>query len=85
MFYQGGVRVQSQPNPLLNLVTRYTQDNLEQVLVRNVLHVLHYVPVLRPSHHLQVHKIFHYVPITPPSPPPTNSLLQDILEINSAV
>ncbi len=40
-----------------------------QILVRNVLH---YVPVLLPSHHLQVHKIFHYVPLTPP-PPPTNS------------
>ncbi len=36
-----------------------------QILVRNVIH---YVPVLLPSHHLQVHKIFHYAPVTPPPP-----------------
>ncbi len=41
-----------------------------EVLVRNVIH---YVPVLLPSHHLQVHNIFHNVPVTHLPPPPTNS------------
>ncbi len=42
-----------------------------QILVHNVIH---YVPGLLPSHHLQVHNIFHYVPVThTPPPPPTNS------------
>ncbi len=36
------------------------------ILVRNVIH---YVAVLLPSHHLQVHKIFHYVPETHLPPP----------------
>ncbi len=50
---------------------------LEYVLVRNVIHVIHYVPVLLPNNHLSVHNIFHYVPVKTPPPPPT-ALLQDI-------
>ncbi len=40
-----------------------------------VINVIHYIPVLLPSLHLQVHNIFHYVPVThtPLPPPPTNS------------
>ena len=36
-------------------------DRLVGVLVRNVIH---YVPVLLPSHDLSVHNIFHNVPVT---------------------
>ncbi len=43
-----------------------------EVLGRNVIH---YVPELDPSHHLQGHNICHYVPVTPP-PPPTTAIFR---------
>jgi hypothetical protein len=50
---------------------------LEEVLVRNVIHVIHYVPVLLPNPNLVVHNVFHYVPLPPPLTSPSSEHLRN--------